>query len=70
MPRNLEISNVERNFVLEALSQGVRLDGRDMSESREIGLEFGNDYGTVTVNLGQTRSVRKARGFSYVLTPF
>jgi exosome complex component RRP45 len=59
MPRNLEISNVEKSFVLEALSQGIRLDGRDMNQFRDIGLEFGNEYGTVTVNLGRTRSVQR-----------
>lgn len=55
MPRGAEISNVERNFILEALQQGVRLDGRAFDQFRPIKLEFGEEYGSATVTLGGTR---------------
>ncbi|KIW10802.1 hypothetical protein PV08_10101 [Exophiala spinifera] len=55
MPREVEISNIERNFILEALEQGVRLDGRTLDQFRNIDLEFGDEYGTVTLRLGKTR---------------
>lgn len=57
MPREVEISNIERNFILEALEQRVRLDGRSLGQFRNIDLEFGDEYGTVTLRLGKTRSV-------------
>ena len=49
-----DISNVERAFVLEALSQGIRIDGRALDQFRSVELEFGDEYGTATVKLGQT----------------
>jgi exosome complex component RRP45 len=55
MPRGLDISNVERTFILEALSQGVRVDGRTLNQFRRIELELGGEYGTATVRLGRTR---------------
>lgn len=55
MPRGLDISTVERNFILEAISQGVRLDGRAIDQLRGIELELGEEYGTATVKLGRTR---------------
>jgi exosome complex component RRP45 len=57
MPREIEISNVERNFILEALEQDVRVDGRRLDEFRNLDLEFGEEYGTVTLRLGKTRYV-------------
>ena len=55
MPRGLDVSNVERSFILEALAQGARLDGRPFDQSRRIDLEFGDEYGTATVRVGGTR---------------
>jgi exosome complex RNA-binding protein Rrp42 (RNase PH superfamily) len=55
MPREAETSNVERNFILEALRQNVRVDGRAFDQFRPINLTFGEDYGTATVSLGKTR---------------
>lgn len=57
MPRAANISNVERSFILEALQQGVRLDGRGLSDGRKVEIAFGDEYGIVTVRLGRTRSV-------------
>jgi exosome complex component RRP45 len=55
MPREAETSNVERSFVLEALRQNIRIDGRALDQFRPIDLTFGEDYGTTTVSLGKTR---------------
>ncbi len=55
MPREVDISNIERNFIAEALQQGVRVDGRSLDQFRSLELEFGDEYGTVTTRLGKTR---------------
>ena len=55
MPREVEISNIEKSFILEALSQDVRLDGRSLDQWRNLELEFGQEYGTATLRLGKTR---------------
>lgn len=55
MPRAANISNVERAFILEALLQGKRLDGRGLNDARKIELDFGDEYGSVTLRLGKTR---------------
>jgi len=59
MPRETDISNVERKFILEALAQDVRVDGRRLDQFRNLDLEFGDEYGTVTLRLGKTRLVEK-----------
>jgi len=55
MPREVEISNIERNFILEALEQEIRVDGRALDQYRSLDLEFGEEFGTVTLRLGKTR---------------
>lgn len=55
MPREAEPSNVERNFIVEALRQNIRIDGRAYDQFRPIELKFGEDYGNATVSLGKTR---------------
>lgn len=55
MPREVDISNIERNFILEALEQDVRVDGRALDQFRSLDLEFGEEYSTVTLRLGKTR---------------
>jgi exosome complex component RRP45 len=55
MPREAEPSNVERNFILEALRQNIRVDGRAFDQFRPVDLTFGDDYGIATVSLGKTR---------------
>lgn len=59
MPREIEISTIERNFILDALSQNIRVDGRSLDQFRPLDLEFGDEYGTVTLRLGKTRYVSK-----------
>ncbi|OAL38601.1 hypothetical protein AYO20_02251 [Fonsecaea nubica] len=55
MPREVDISNIEQHFILQALEQGVRLDGRRLGHFRNLDLQFGDEYGTVTARLGKTR---------------
>ncbi|KIW80248.1 hypothetical protein Z517_06863 [Fonsecaea pedrosoi CBS 271.37] len=55
MPREVDISNIEQHFILQALEQGVRLDGRPLDHFRNLDLQFGDEYGTVTARLGKTR---------------
>jgi exosome complex component RRP45 len=55
MPREADPSNVERAFILEALSQNVRVDGRALDQFRNIELEFGDEYGSVSLRMGKTR---------------
>lgn len=55
MPREVEPSINERNFLLQALHENIRLDGRALDAYRPISLTFGEDYGTAEVKLGGTR---------------
>lgn len=55
MPRELEPSNNERAFVLEALQQGLRIDERNLDEFRKVDITFGEEYGLADVKLGKTR---------------
>ena len=55
MPREADPSNVERAFILEALSQNIRVDGRALDQFRNIELEFGDEYGSVSLRIGKTR---------------
>lgn len=55
MPREAEISLNERNFVLQALRENTRIDGRAFDAFRSIELSFGDEYGIADVKLGKTR---------------
>jgi exosome complex component RRP45 len=57
MPREADLSNVERAFILEALAQDVRLDGRARDQFRRLDISFEDDYGACTVQLGKTKYV-------------
>lgn len=52
----------EKEFVVEALRKGLRLDGRAALEMRQPTLTFGPDLGWVDCSLGKTR-----HGFLHVL---
>jgi exosome complex RNA-binding protein Rrp42 (RNase PH superfamily) len=54
MPREAELSQNERTFVLEALQQNLRLDGRQFDQYRSLKLEFEDEYGDARVTLGKT----------------
>nr|ACO15020.1 Exosome complex exonuclease RRP45 [Caligus clemensi] len=48
-------SNAERSFILAALREGKRLDGRKVDERRDICIHLGREWGTAEVSLGDTR---------------
>ncbi|KAI4148715.1 MAG: hypothetical protein LQ341_001490 [Variospora aurantia] len=68
MPREAEPSINERAFILEALRENIRLDGRALDAFRNIELSFGDEYGVVDVQLGDTRIL--ARISATVTAPF
>lgn len=68
MPREAEPSTNARAFVLQALREKVRLDGRQFDAFRPIGLTFGDDYGVTDVRMGKTRVM--ARISADVITPY
>lgn len=55
MPREGDASNNEREFLLSALRENVRIDGRSLDQFRAIELAFGDDYGSADVRIGKTR---------------
>ena len=56
MPREaVELSLNEQNFILQALREGERLDGRRLDAYRSLELSFGEEYGLADVRLGKTR---------------
>lgn len=55
MPREAEPSLNERKFVVEALQQGLRIDGRHFDQYRKLELNFTDQYGVADVTLGKTR---------------
>lgn len=55
MAKDIEISTSEATFILEALRQNGRLDGRSFDQFRDVEISFGREYGDVTVKMGKTR---------------
>lgn len=55
MPREAEPSINERAFILQALQENVRLDGRAFDAYRQLDVSFGEEYGIADVRLGKTR---------------
>jgi exosome complex component RRP45 len=55
MPKVLEPPTNQRLFILEALKQDLRLDGRAFDSFRPLKLQFGRELGLADVRLGQTR---------------
>lgn len=72
MSKETPLSVAERDFILEALLENIRLDGRDADAFRPLSVTFGEEYGHVKVRLGQTRFVLDyAYCIDYILiTPF
>lgn len=54
MAKDIEISTSESAFIREALRQSLRLDGRKLDQFRDVKIEFGQEYGDVTVTMGKT----------------
>ncbi|KAG8856580.1 hypothetical protein FRB96_006340 [Tulasnella sp. 330] len=57
MPRELEPSISQKEFVLGALKQGLRTDGRLLLQGRDVQLMFGEELGSVECRFGKTRVV-------------
>lgn len=55
MAKDIEISTSEAQFILEALKQNGRLDGRSFDQFRDVEISFGREYGDVTVKMGNTK---------------
>ncbi|KAL9693512.1 hypothetical protein quinque_012797 [Culex quinquefasciatus] len=49
------ISISEKTFVQKAVLESVRVDGRSLDEFRKLRLNFGSEWGSVHVSLGETR---------------
>ncbi|KAF1344604.1 ribosomal protein S5 domain 2-type protein [Delphinella strobiligena] len=68
MPREVELSLNEREFIANALRENIRMDGRPLDAYRSLSLEFGEEYGVADVRLGKTRVVTRIS--AEVTTPF
>lgn len=55
MPREAAPSINERAFVLQALRENIRIDGRALDAFRGLELSFGDEFGIANVKLGKTR---------------
>ncbi|KTW29210.1 hypothetical protein T552_01166 [Pneumocystis carinii B80] len=55
MKKDIDMSLNEKQFIIEALNNNIRLDGREFNAWRDLNLRFGNNYGQVEVSLGKTR---------------
>lgn len=56
MPREAELSLNEQEFILEALREDLRVDGRALDAFRNLELTFPeNETGVADVRLGKTR---------------
>merc|ERR1712168_1472344 len=53
--KDLPLSNLETAFVLSALNESRRMDGRGPYDVRHLNLGFGTDFGCAQVKLGETR---------------
>ena len=53
--RETPVSNVEKSFIEDAISQGKRTDGRHLDERRNVEIHFGHEFGSCLVSLGQTK---------------
>lgn len=52
----MTISNLERDFVLKAISSGIRLDNRSFNQYRELNFDFSKKCrGSLILTLGGTR---------------
>lgn len=58
MPRPVSPSIPEKEFLISALQESLRLDGRATTASREPQITFGPELGWVEVAMGKTRFVR------------
>lgn len=55
MPRAADLPLNDREFILQALRQSLRVDNRALDEYRPLELTLGDEYGVADVQLGKTR---------------
>lgn len=67
MSKEAPLSIAERDFILEALREDVRLDGRGADQFRPLNITFGDEYGHVKLQLGKTRFVNPMTIFKSLL---
>ena len=65
MSKEAPLSVAERDFILEALRQDSRLDGRGPDQFRPLKISFGEEYGHVKLELGKTRYAHQSPGLGY-----
>uniref|UniRef100_A0A060TJJ4 Exosome complex component RRP45 n=1 Tax=Blastobotrys adeninivorans TaxID=409370 RepID=A0A060TJJ4_BLAAD len=53
----VELSNNEKDFVLDLLKQETRVDGRKLLQFRDVEITFGESLGHVEVSLGKTKVI-------------
>uniref|UniRef100_A0A8D8XFY3 Exosome complex component RRP45 n=1 Tax=Cacopsylla melanoneura TaxID=428564 RepID=A0A8D8XFY3_9HEMI len=53
--REFPVSNLEKTFVLSGILQNKRLDGRRFHEFRKLEINFGKEWGSCMVSLGETK---------------
>lgn len=56
------VSQNEKDFMIESLKQGLRVDGRSLNEFRELDIELADEPGLVYVQLGKTKLSVKISG--------
>jgi exosome complex component RRP45 len=59
MPREIDPPTVQKDFLIAALGEGKRLDGRLPMEQRRFTLTFGAELGSVECRLGKTAWVHR-----------
>ncbi|KAI9779361.1 MAG: hypothetical protein M1816_003608 [Peltula sp. TS41687] len=59
MPRETEPSLNEKAFVLQALRENIRIDGRAFEAFRKLDLQFGEEDGVADLQLGRTRIIAR-----------
>ncbi|CAD6565787.1 MAG: hypothetical protein ASARMPRED_007987 [Alectoria sarmentosa] len=59
MPREAEPSLNERAFLLQAVQDNIRLDGRPLDTYRDLDISFADNFGVADVRLGKTRVITR-----------
>lgn len=59
MLKDSDLSLNERAFILDGLHGQLRLDGRALDHFRPVAIEFGDEFGNVSVRLGKTRVIAR-----------
>jgi exosome complex component RRP45 len=57
MPREIDPPTIQKDFILAALAEGKRADGRALLQTRNVEFTFGSELGWVECRLGKTKYV-------------